>query len=109
LKNARRHFRPSVKSAWAVLLIGLVLLLNAMEACEPLHKLIHHDADKPGHQCVVTLFAHGKVDSVSCDVPVILPVVWIETASPVLFSIPGMVTEILPPGRAPPAVISSQA
>jgi hypothetical protein len=55
LQSANQHFRPSVKTALAVLLIGMVLLLNAMEACEPLHKLIHHDADKPGHECVATL------------------------------------------------------
>ena len=81
----------------------MVLLLNAMAACEPLHKLIHHDADKPGHECVVTMFAHGHVDSASTEVPVISPAAWVEVASPIVFSVPSTVAEILPPGRAPPA------
>ena len=82
--------------------MALVLLLNAMAACEPLHKLIHHDADAADHDCAVMLFAHGHVDSASCDVPVVVPTEWIEASTSIIFSVPGTAIENLPPGRAPP-------
>ena len=60
MRSAKQHFKPFGKSAVAVLLIGMILLLDAMAACPALHELIHKDADKPGHECAVTMFAHGK-------------------------------------------------
>lgn len=91
----------------AVLLVGLVLLLNALEASEPLHKLFHHDADQPGHECAITLFAHGNVELASVDVPVVVPTAWIETTAAIKSFVPTTATAILPPGRAPPTIISS--
>jgi hypothetical protein len=41
------------------LLVGCVLLLNALAASPKLHVWFHVDAGQPGHQCAVTLFAHG--------------------------------------------------
>lgn len=87
----------------------MVLLLNAMAVCPALHELIHRDADKPGHECAVTMFAHGKVESASVDVPVTVVAVSIETAPQIEFSIFSATIENLPQGRAPPAVISSEA
>jgi len=49
------------KAALAALLSGTILFLDSMAVCLALHELIHHDADKPGHECAVTIFAHGKV------------------------------------------------
>ena len=87
----------------------MVLLLDAMAASPALHKLIHKDANKTGHECAVTMFAHGKVDAATVDVsptPVIVPV---EPAPLIEFSVFSAPIENLPPGRAPPVVISSQA
>lgn len=102
MRHAKHIFSESGKPALSGLLIALVLLLNALAACEPLHKLIHHDADEAGHECVVTLFAHGQIDSASCDVPVMVPVSLVETTPSVIFSVPSTAIENLPPGRAPP-------
>jgi len=90
------------------LLVGLVLLLNALEASEPLHKLFHHDADQPGHECAITLFAHGHVESTVSDLPVVAPVVWTETSLPVESLSFSTAIENLPDGRAPPVVASPQ-
>jgi hypothetical protein len=92
--------------ALAVLLIGLVLLLNAMAAAPVLHELFHKDADQADHHCAVTLFAHGHVESAVCDVPVVLPATFVENTPHLAFSIFSTVIDNLPPGRAPPAVVS---
>jgi hypothetical protein len=91
------------KPALAALLIGLVLLLNAMAACPALHELIHEDADKAGHECAVTMFAHGKVDSATIDVPVCAVSVSIEEAPQIELSVFSSAIENLPLGRAPPS------
>jgi hypothetical protein len=108
LQNKGNHSNRSGKAFIAVLLMGMVLLLDAMAACPALHELIHKDADKPGHECAVTMFAHGKVESAAVEVPVIVPTASIESAPQIGFSVFSTAIENLPPGRAPPSVISSQ-
>jgi len=97
------------KSFVAVLLGGLVLFMAVLASSETLHKLIHKDADKASHQCAVTLFAHGQVESAVCDVPAVLPTALVETTPHIEFSVLSTAIENLPHGRAPPAVVSSQA
>jgi hypothetical protein len=97
------RFYQSGKSTLAALLTGLILLLNAMAACPALHELIHKDADKAGHECAVTMFAHGKVESASVDVPVTVATTPIETTPQTVFSVLSTAIENLPLGRAPPA------
>ena len=89
--------------------MALVLLLNALASAPALHELIHKDADQASHSCVVTLFAHGQVDSASSEVPVTVPLALIETTPSIIFSVPSTAIQNLPPGRAPPAFLSSQA
>jgi len=82
----------------------LVLLLDAMVASPRLHELLHTDADQAGHECAVTMFIHGQVDSAVVLVAAVLP------PPPVVFSpLPAIVqfhtrTDALPPGRGPPAI-----
>ena len=109
MQRAKHIFNKSGKSALSGLLVALVLLLNALAASPALHELIHKDADQASHSCVVTLFAHGQIDSASCEVPVAVPLTLIETTPSSIFSVPSTAIENLPPGRAPPALISSQA
>jgi hypothetical protein len=104
----KNRFFQFGKSSLAALLIGLILLLNAMAACPALHELIHKNAGKANHDCAVTMFAHGKVETASVDVPVTVVAVSIETAPQIEFSIFRTAIENLPPGRAPPAIVSSQ-
>jgi hypothetical protein len=92
------------KTAIGSLLVGVILCLDAMAACPTLHELIHHDADKPDHECAVTMFGQGKVESISVNVLLTVPRVSIETGPRVEFFVFCTTTEDLPPGRAPPAL-----
>jgi hypothetical protein len=106
-----RHLRKSLaqwgRLSWGSLLVGLVLLLNAMAASPELHELIHADAGHADHQCAVTLFGHGQIDS-----SVVAMVPAAATASfPICFRFEifafAPAIENLPAGRAPPAAVSS--
>jgi len=97
------------RSALAAWLVGMVLLLNAMAACPELHELIHKDADSSIHSCAVTVFAHGKVDSVTREVPIIAPTVWFEMTPSINFFVFGTAVQDLPRGRAPPSAASPPA
>ena len=95
------------KAVIASLLAGLVLLLDAMAASPALHELIHNDAGSTEHQCAVTLFAHGQVDSATVDISTVTPPASIETTPQIVFSVFVSIIENLPAGRAPPASVSS--
>ena len=102
LRHVKRHPLVLGRSAVAVSLVLLLWLQLAMAASETLHKFIHTDADQPGHECAVTLFAHGQVETTTVDVPVLPPVTGVEITPrqfPLVFSAP---SQLLPPGRGPP-------
>ena len=65
LRNVNRILKQNRfgKTASAFLLAVLVLLLSALGASPALHKLIHDDASAADHQCAISLFASGQVDS----------------------------------------------
>jgi hypothetical protein len=103
LQHMNRHFQRSARAVIASLLVCVVLLLEAMAACPELHELIHHDADEPGHDCAVTMFAHGQVDSPVLEVAAIIPVAPVEFFPLTSVSVFNALVEKLPPGRGPPA------
>ena len=102
LRPVSLQFKPRGKAFVALLLVGIVLLLDAMAASPALHELIHKDADSPDHQCAVTLFAHGQVDSTVVEVAPIVLTPPIETVSPVFLPVFASCLQYLPSGRAPP-------
>ena len=55
----------------AVISLALFLTLQLFTSSETLHKLIHPDADSPDHECAITLFHHGQVDTTSVFVPLV--------------------------------------
>jgi hypothetical protein len=102
LQHMKRHFQHSGLAVIASLLACVVLLLDAMAACPDLHELIHHDADEPGHECAVTMFAHGQVDSPVVDVAAIIPVAPVEFFPMTSVSVFNALVEELPPSCGPP-------
>ncbi len=90
-----------------VLTILLVLFLNLLAAAPSLHERFHPDAGHEDHQCAVTLFAHGQVESATVAVPVVAPPTFVATVPSVEFSVFVSTVENLPAGRAPPAFVSS--
>ena len=91
----------------ASLLAGFVLLLNAMAVSPTLHEWFHADAGESGHQCAVTLFAHGQVDSSSVEVAIPVPQTSVATNPSVEISVYSPAIENLPAGRAPPVSSSN--
>jgi hypothetical protein len=94
-----------LKSAAAILLIGLVLLLSFAGASAALHKSIHPDAGAADHQCAITLFTKGQVDAAN-----VAPVLALAVA---LFTVAVLLAETLflpsadyrfSASRAPPSV-----
>jgi len=102
-----RQFKQPGRAAIASLLTGLVLLLNAMAASPALHEWFHADAGESGHQCAVTLFAHGQVDSSTVDVIITSPQTFVASNPSVEISVFSPVIENLPAGRAPPVSSSN--
>jgi hypothetical protein len=107
MRLIKRHFRQPRRAVVASLLCGLVLLLNAMAASPTLHEWFHSDAGHPGHQCAVTLFAHGQVDAAAVDILVAVPQTFVAAAPTVEFSVFSPAIENLPAGRAPPVSSSN--
>jgi len=108
LQYVKKRFKKLRNPCVTVLLIGLVLLLNGMAAAPALHRAIHHDADNSGHDCAITMFAHGNVEPATCGVSVVAPAMAIKTAPLLEFSVFSAAIENLPFGRGPPLVVSPQ-
>ena len=98
-----RQFKRPGQAVIASLLAGLVLLLNAMAASPSLHEWFHSDAGESGHQCAVTVFAHGQVDLHVVEVAAIIPMAPVEFCPRISASVFNAFLEPLPPGRGPPA------
>jgi hypothetical protein len=71
-----------------------------------LHALLHKDASEPGHQCAVTLFAHGQVHCPDAAVPVVRsePMVVFVASRPAAVFVSSDVR--LLPDRGPPSLLS---
>lgn len=102
-KICRSGSRP-VRGVGAVLLI-LFLVLLGLAAIPSLHQAIHDDANAPGHHCAVSALANGQVEMPDCVASICLPLTFfgcvLPNSDPL---IPGF-EELLPPGRAPPAIL----
>ncbi len=97
--NAFKRHRQGASA----LLLGLVLSLQAMAVFPALHALVHPDADDPGHECAVTLFSHGQVDTSCTAAPVLhapAPLTFSQAPPEIIF----VSADIrLLPSRGPPA------
>ncbi len=80
----------------------MVLLLDAMAACPELHELIHKDADEHDHQCAVTMFAQGKVESATVEVPIPEATAIVQAEPQIIFSVFTPDIRNLSQARAPP-------
>lgn len=97
-----RHLKKFGRPSLALLLAAVVLLLNLLAASPSLHERFHTDASHAGHQCAVTLFAHGQTDAAVVEVAAVRPVPADEFLPLVSVSFTAAPMAMLPPGRAPP-------
>jgi len=103
--SRRRPSNNWFQAGLSALLMAMVLLLDVLAASPELHERIHQDRASSSHECAVTLFAHGQVDSACVEVSLIQPLAWVERVVPVeIFSFSPAI-EHLPAGRAPPVFI----
>jgi hypothetical protein len=63
--------RNAFRRVSAAVSLALFLVLVVFSSSEQLHKLIHPDADSPGHQCAITMLVQGQVDTPSSSLVVI--------------------------------------
>jgi len=93
--------RLYLTAGWLALATWLVMA--TAELCTPLHAWLHNGAIPTNDDdCAIVAIAHGKIEPVTCDVPVIAQVTWIEIAPLIEFSRFSTASIILPNGRAPP-------
>ncbi|MGA9777167.1 MAG: hypothetical protein WBS33_02740 [Verrucomicrobiia bacterium] len=99
--------RERIFFAAGVLSLAIWLFMAVAEICTPLHAWLHGGTIPDDDDCAVVAIAHGQFHSVSCDIPVVAPIAWIEaTPSRMVLSIFSPAIENLPQGRAPPALRS---
>jgi hypothetical protein len=100
-----RRTRERIFVAWAVLSLAVWLFMAAAEIYSPLHAWLHGGTiPEDDDDCAIVAIAHGKIETVACDIPVVAPITWIEVTPRVDFSVFIPVNTNLSFGRAPPAL-----
>jgi hypothetical protein len=89
--------------AAGVLSLAVWLFMAAAELCTPLHAWMHGGTiPTTDDDCAIACIAHGKIETATVNVPIPAPVVWIEVAPRIEFSVLATTLAQLPNGRAPP-------
>ena len=104
-KHLNRRTRQRLYAATAVLSLAIWLFMAVAEAYTPLHAWLHGGTIPDDDDCAIVAIAHGKVETVACDIPVVAPITWIEVAPRVEFSVFSKTVENLLSGRAPPVLL----
>lgn len=105
-KHLNRRTRQRLYAATAVLSLAIWLFLAVAEVYTPLHAWLHGGTIPDDDDCAIVAIAHGKVETVACDIPVTVPITWIEVAPRVEFSVFSQTVENLLSGRAPPVLLA---
>jgi len=93
----------TAKSILAILLALQMLALLALAACPALHHALHSESNNPDHDCLVTLFAKGKLNESAIPSFFSLGAVFVMCA----VLLPGFLPQLpfeyrFAPSRAPP-------
>jgi hypothetical protein len=89
-------------TATAILLLALWLFVAAAETYAPLHAWLHGGTIPDNDNCAVVAVTHGNVEPVVYATPEVIPVVWVEIAPRIEFSVFRPSTALLPDSRGPP-------
>jgi hypothetical protein len=102
-QRINRRTRQRLFLAAGVLSLAIWLFMAAAELCTPLHAWLHCGTiPKDDDDCAIACIAHGKIETAPVATPLAAPVVWIEAAPRIEFSIISTAITLLPNGRAPP-------
>jgi hypothetical protein len=100
-----RRTRERIFFAAGILSLALWLFMATAEICTPLHAWLHGGTiPKDDDDCAIACIAHGKIKTVACAIPVVVTVSWIEVPLRIELSALSTPIELLPNGRAPPAL-----
>jgi hypothetical protein len=91
-------------AAVAMLSLVLWLFMSVTEVCTPLHAWMHGGTIPENDDCALVAIAHGKVETVVCAAPVVVPVTGIEIVPRLEFSTFRPTIACLPDGRGPPVL-----
>jgi hypothetical protein len=98
-----RRTRTHLHRATGALSLAIWLFMAVAEIHPPLHAWLHGGTiPDDDDDCAIVAIAHGKVETVTCDIPVLAPITWIEVAPRVEVSAFSKPVENLLSGRAPP-------
>ena len=78
--------------------------MAAAEIYSPLHAWLHGGAVPDDDDCAVAAITHGKIETVSPDIAVPVPITWIEVTPQIESSVFSTAIALLPNGRAPPVL-----
>ena len=105
-KHLNRRTRQRLYAATAVLSLAIWLFMAVAEVYTPLHAWLHGGTIPDDDDCAIVAIAHGKVETVACDIQVAVPITWIEVAPGVELFVFSQTVENLLSGRAPPVLLA---
>ena len=105
-KHLNRRTRQRLYAATAVLSLAIWLFMAVAEVYTPLHAWLHGGTIPDDDDCAIVAIAHGKVETMACDIPILVPITWIEVAPRVEFSVFSKTVENLLSGRSPPVLLA---
>jgi hypothetical protein len=98
-----RRTRQRLHLAAGVLSLVVWLFMAAAETWSPLHAWLHGGTiPKDDDDCAIVCIAQGKIETVTPNIAIPAPVVWIEVTPRIEFSVFSTAIAFLPNGRAPP-------
>jgi hypothetical protein len=106
-RQINRRTRERIFVVWAALSLAVWLFMAAAEIYSPLHAWLHGGTiPEDDDDCAIVAIAHGKIETTPCDIPVFVPITWVEITPRVEFSVIIPANTNLSFGRAPPALLS---
>jgi hypothetical protein len=104
-RQINRRTRERIFAATAVLSLAIWLIMAAAEIYSPLHAWLHGGTipKDDNDDCAIVAIAHGKIETVTPDIAVPVPITWIEVTPQIEPSVFSTTIALLPNGRAPPS------
>ena len=100
----KRRWRLRLHMATAGLSLALWLFMAVAEEYPALHAWLHGGTIPDNDDCAVVAIAHGTVQTVACDAPlVVVSLSWVEITARTEFPAFSPAIAFLRNGRAPPA------
>jgi hypothetical protein len=104
--STNRRPRGWIFTTTAILSLAVWLFLAAAESYAPLHAWLHGGTIPDNDNCAVVAVNHGNVETIVCSTPAVIPVIWVEIAPRLEFSVFSPSTALLPDSRGPPVSAS---